>query len=70
MKKTNLILIIVFITLSCSTYKRDKFQYRNDDKNVWINTFKSEVFYSCISEGLNNDSLFKMIMMETLAIAV
>jgi hypothetical protein len=61
MKKKYLILMIAFITLSCSTYKRDKFQYRNDDKNAWINTFKSEVFYSCINEGLKNDSLFKMI---------
>lgn len=61
MKQTYLIIITAFVTLSCSTYKRDKFQYRNVDKKVWINTFKSEVFYSCISEGIKNDSLFKMM---------
>lgn len=61
MGKTYLILLIAFIALSCSTYKRDKFHYRNDDKNVWINTFKSEVFYSCIQEGLKNDSLLKIL---------
>jgi hypothetical protein len=66
MKKTYLIIITAFVTLSCSTYKRDKFQYRNVDKKVWINTFKSEVFYSCISEGVKNDSLFKMIMKKDL----
>ena len=61
MKKTFLILIIAFSTFSCNSYKRDKFKYRNEDKNVWINTFKSEVFYSCINEGIKNDSLFKII---------
>lgn len=66
MKKKHLIFIIVFITFSCNTYKRDKFQYRNDDRNVWINTFKSEVFYSCLNEGLKNDSLFKIIQKKDL----
>ena len=61
MRKTYSILLIAMITLSCSTYKRDKFQYRNDDINVWTNTFKSEVFYYCIQEGLKNDSLFKIL---------
>ncbi len=61
MKKIYLIITITFVTLSCNTYKRDKFQYRNEDKNVWINTFKSEVFYSCIKEGIKNDSVFKII---------
>jgi hypothetical protein len=52
---------LVIIFLSCSTYKRDKFEYRNNDKKVWINTFKSEVFYSCIKEGIKNDSLHKIL---------
>lgn len=55
------IVILIFTLLSCNTYKRDKFQYRNDDKKVWINTFKSEVFYACIKEGYKNDSLYKIM---------
>lgn len=46
---------ILFI--SCNIYIRDNFKYRNDDKKVWINTFKTEVFYSCLNEGYKNDSL-------------
>lgn len=54
-------LIIPLIILSCSTYKRDKFIYRNEDKKVWINTFKSEVFYECLKEGYKNDTIFKLM---------
>ena len=60
MKKI-IILILPFIILSCSTQKRDKFEYRNEDKKVWINTFKSEVFYECLKEGFKNDSIFKLM---------
>ena len=60
MKKI-IILILPFISLSCSTQKRDKFEYRNEDKKVWINTFKSEVFYECLKEGFKNDSIFKLM---------
>ena len=60
MKKI-IILILPFIILSCSTQKRDNFKYRNEDKKVWINTFKSEVFYECLKEGFKNDSIFKLM---------
>ena len=60
MKKI-ILLILPFIILSCSTQKRDKFEYRNEDKKVWINTFKSEVFYECLKEGFKNDSIFKLM---------
>ena len=60
MKKI-IILILPFIILSCSTQKRDKFEYRNEDKKVWINTFKTEVFYECLKEGYKNDSIFKLM---------
>jgi hypothetical protein len=55
------LLILPFIILSCSTQKRDEFKYRNEDKKVWINTFKSEVFYECLKEGYKNDTIFKLM---------
>nr|WP_315247538.1 hypothetical protein [uncultured Flavobacterium sp.] len=67
MKKTAIILGFLLFTLcSCNSYKRSKFEYRNTDSNVWINTFKSEVFYSCIKEGLKNDSLYKILQKKDL----
>lgn len=60
MKKIILILISI-VFFSCSTYQRDKFSYRKEDKNVWINTFKSEVFYQCLKEGYQNDTIFKLM---------
>lgn len=51
----------MLLITSCTTYKREKFEYRNEDRNVWINTFKSEVFYSCMKEGMKNDSLYKIL---------
>lgn len=55
------IFTVFFIFSSCVSYKLDNFQYRNDDKNVWINTFKSEVFYQCLKDGYGNDTIFKMM---------
>jgi hypothetical protein len=52
--------VLSLLFLSCNIYKRDNFKYRNEDKKVWINTFKSEVFYSCLNEGYQNDSLRKV----------
>jgi hypothetical protein len=60
MKKIFL-LIIITTFFSCNSYKRDKFYYRKDDKNGWINTFKAEVFYECLREGYQNDTVFKII---------
>ena len=60
MKKIFLLLTSLII-FSCSTYQRDKFSYRKDDKKYWINNFKSEVFYECLKEGYQNDTIFKLI---------
>ena len=46
--------------ISCSTYKREKFDY-NFGKNQWINSYKTDVFFACIKKGYQNDSLFKLI---------
>ena len=55
------LLMQMLVLLSCSTYQRDKFSYRKDDKKYWINNFKSEVFYECLKEGYQNDTIFKLI---------
>ena len=52
---------VILLLISCSVYKKDKFTYRNNDENVWVNTFKAEVFYSCINEGIGNDSVIKIL---------
>ena len=55
--KVSYLFILIFFFVSCKSYKGYDFAYRNEDTNTWINTFKAEVFYSCIKEGLKNDSL-------------
>lgn len=65
MKKIFL-LILMSIFLSCSSYQRDEFSYRKEDKKVWINTFKSEVFYQCLREGYQNDTIFKLMAQKDL----
>ena len=55
------LLVLSLVFISCNTYKRDNFKYRNEDKKVWINTFKTEVFYECLKEGYKNDSIFKLM---------
>jgi hypothetical protein len=54
-------LMLMLLFISCSTYQRDKFSYRKEDKKYWINNFKSEVFYECLKEGYQNDTIFKLI---------
>ncbi|UPQ80063.1 hypothetical protein M0M57_04325 [Flavobacterium azooxidireducens] len=56
MKIYNVILVIL-LTCSCSSNKRDSFSYDYKSKDFWINSYKYEVFYGCIKEGLVNDSL-------------
>lgn len=55
MKKIILYLSAFVFIISCSTYRREKFSYT--PKTPWINSYKSEVFYACMKEGLRNDSL-------------
>ena len=53
-----IIILSVFCTLSCTVQKRDSFSYaETNTKTQWINSFKYEVFYGCIKEGIGNDSL-------------
>jgi hypothetical protein len=57
MKYINLIFFIIVLPVSCKTQQRDKFNYKLDEKQAWINAYKYEVFYGCIKEGIGNDSL-------------
>jgi hypothetical protein len=60
MKKSIIYLFfIVLLFLSCTpTNIRESFSYEEDDlKRIWINSYKYEVFYGCIKQGLGNDSL-------------
>lgn len=62
MKIKVFLFFIIILNFSCTTtYKREKFYYRGEGKNHWINTFKEEVFYACLREGYKNDSIFKMM---------
>lgn len=61
MKTKFYLLILVLIISSCkSKYQRDTFQY-DDTSNLWINAFKYQVFYTCLKEGINNDTLYKIM---------
>lgn len=57
MKKIFLLIIAIIALFSCSTFKRERFKYIQDEKQSWINSYKYEAFYGCIQEGLKNDSL-------------
>ncbi len=59
--KRAVIFIVFIIFSSCVSYKRDNFKYRNEDKKVWINTFKTIAFNSCLKEGFKNDTIFKLM---------
>ena len=58
-----LVVISCFIMTSCSTtYTREKFSYVYiNEKNAWIESYKYKVFYSCFKEGMQNDTILKMI---------
>ena len=55
--KTKYFILLLIVIVSCKTYKKDRFSYDYDSEKLWINSYKYEVFYGCISEGLKNDSL-------------
>jgi len=60
MKKLIIIVVLINIAFSCTTYKREKFDYSfGSDK--WINIYKTNVFFACIRNGYSNDSIFKLI---------
>lgn len=52
-------LLIGYICLvSCASNEKKRFNYIDNDKEFWINSYKTEVFLSCINEGIKNDTLF------------
>lgn len=56
--KKYIITIIVFLIYSCkSNYLKEYRYYENNSKDLWISSFKYEVFYECIRQGIGNDSL-------------
>ncbi|RZJ66559.1 MAG: hypothetical protein EOO50_09305 [Flavobacterium sp.] len=57
MKAKISIIIFTNLLICCNTYKRENFTYNQNEKQLWINSYKYEVFYGCIKEGLQNDSL-------------
>ena len=57
-KMKKIILFAIAISLiSCDTYKRESFTYNENEKQLWINSYKYEAFYGCMNQGLENDSL-------------
>jgi hypothetical protein len=57
MKRIAYILILLSLIACKSGYKRAKFDYNQSEKQIWIDSYKYEVFYGCIKEGIGNDSL-------------
>jgi hypothetical protein len=54
--------VILFLILSCNTYKRDKFVYNlGQGKEQWINNYKTEFFIKCLQYGYQNDSIIKLM---------
>lgn len=75
MKK--LIFIFLIIIYSCKStnglksheYYGGKFSSQIDtvvENDVWIQSFKKEVFFECLKKGYKNDSIFKLIQKEDL----
>lgn len=58
--KKYLSIIVLILLGSCKSYHRDKFDYINGP-NAWINSFKDQMYYECIKEGYQNDTLMRMI---------
>ncbi|HEU4496967.1 MAG TPA: hypothetical protein VFR70_07940 [Flavobacterium sp.] len=48
---------VAALAISCKAQHKDKFSYKINEKQSWINAYKYEVFYGCIREGIGNDSL-------------
>ena len=61
MKKLIILLVIIVLT-SCSSYKRTKFEYQlGSNENEWINNFKTEFFLTCLKKAYKNDTIFNLI---------
>lgn len=46
------VIILIFSSCSYNSYKREKFTYNQEEKQIWIDSYKYEVFYGCIKEGI------------------
>lgn len=57
MKFTLVIIIMLFSSCYSNLYKRERFTYAPKERQIWIDSYKYEVFYGCIKEGIQNDSL-------------
>lgn len=62
--KSKALLLLFVCFAACNTYKKDRFSYNYDSEKLWINSYKYEVFYGCMKEGLKNDSL-RIILQNT-----
>ncbi|MGB1268675.1 MAG: hypothetical protein ACPG45_02975 [Flavobacteriaceae bacterium] len=57
---------LVFLFFSCAT-KHERPTYRFDSKTSehgWVVAYKQHVFYSCLKEGYQNDSIFILMRKE------
>jgi hypothetical protein len=59
MKKNVITILICSLIFSCKTkYVKENFEYEEKTpKELWINSYKYEVFYGCIKYGIGSDSL-------------
>ena len=58
-----LIIMSFLAMVSCgSTYNGKRFNYSyTNEANAWIESYKYQVFNSCLKEGMQNDTIFKMM---------
>ena len=62
MKNKIVIIVIGCVLWSCTTYKRNKFEYHfGNNNNQWINMYKTKFFFNCLRKGYNNDAFFESI---------
>lgn len=78
-KRTIVIFFLTVLFFSCTsikgtkklnTYYGDSFHYPGSQKiklgprNGWVDDYKQNSFYQCLSQGYKNDSIFKLIHKE------
>jgi hypothetical protein len=60
--KNLIVVITTIIFLSCNTHKRERFVYNlGQEKEQWINNYKTEFFIKCLQKGYKNDSIIKLM---------
>ena len=69
MKNKIVIIVIGCVLWSCTTYKRNKFEYHfGKNQNEWINMYKTDIFLTCIRKGYKDDEVFKLIAKKDLLV--